>query len=99
MRIAIFTLTDDPFDAPGIGGHGGSHVVMFDMGRHFVRAGASVIFVTRRDHEGKSEHEKIVDGCEIFRLSGGPISEIPMVIVIMRLASYSAPAVPARRLD
>jgi hypothetical protein len=77
MRIAIFTLTDDPFDAPGIGGHGGSHVVMFDMGRHFVRAGASVIFVTRRDYEGKSEYEKIVDGCEIFRLSGGPISEIP----------------------
>jgi hypothetical protein len=77
MRIAIYTLTDDPFDAPGIGGHGGSHVVMFDMGRHFVRAGASVIFVTRRDHDGESAHEKIADHCEIFRLKGGPVREVP----------------------
>ncbi|MCA1568560.1 MAG: glycosyltransferase [Acidobacteria bacterium] len=77
MRIAIYTLTDDPFDAPGIGGHGGSHVVMFDMGRHFVRAGASVVFVTRWDHAGKSEREKIAEHCEIFRLRGGPVRDIP----------------------
>lgn len=77
MRIAIFTLTDDPFEAPGMGGHGGSHVVMFDMGRHFVRAGAKVIFVTRRDRPGKRKREKIGGGCEIFRLEGGPINELP----------------------
>jgi len=77
MRIAIFALTDDPFEVPGMGGHGGSHVVMFDMGRHFVRAGASVVFVTRRDREVKSEYEKVGEGCEIFRLKGGPAKEIP----------------------
>ncbi|MDX6499142.1 MAG: D-inositol-3-phosphate glycosyltransferase [Blastocatellia bacterium] len=77
MRIAIFTLTDDPFEAPGVGGHGGSHVVMFDMGRHFVRAGAKVVFVTRRDRPGKNEREKVGEGCEIVRLKGGPTSEVP----------------------
>jgi Glycosyl transferase 4-like domain len=77
VRIVIFTLTDDPFEAPGIGGHGGSHVVMFDMGRHFVRAGAHVVFVTRRDRCGLSEHENIGVNCEIIRLKGGPASEVP----------------------
>ena len=77
MRIAIFTLTDDPFEAPGLGGHGGSHVVMFDMGRHFVRAGGNVIYVTRRDRPEVSERESIGVNCEIVRLKGGPASEVP----------------------
>lgn len=76
ITIAIFCLTDDPFDPPGYGGHGGSHKVMFDMGRHFVRSGANIIYVTRLNDHKKNKYEQLGPSCSVIRLEVAPPKSI-----------------------
>lgn len=77
MRIGVLCLTDDPFDPPGYGRHGGSHRVMFDMGRHFIRRGATVIYFTRLNSPLKPVVEQLGSRCEINRISVGPPESMP----------------------
>lgn len=77
MRIGVLCLTDDPFDPPGYGRHGGSHRVMFDMGRHFVRRGASIVYVTRLNAPMKPDREQFGARCSIHRIRVGPPEPMP----------------------
>jgi len=77
MRIGVLCLTDDPFDPAGYGRHGGSHRVMFDMGRHFVRRGATVIYVTRLNSPHKPAFEELGTRCSIHRVASGPTEPMP----------------------
>ena len=76
VHIAIFCLTDDPFDPPGHGPRGGSHKMMFDMGLAFVRLGASVTFVVRLDSPTKPPFQQLGSLCRIHRLHAGPAAPV-----------------------
>ena len=76
MNILIVTLTDDPFDPPGESRYGGAQRFMFDLGRHLVRAGHQVLFVTRQSRPGKPLHQTFGQRCEIRRFSVGPPDEL-----------------------
>lgn len=84
MHIVVLCLTDDPFDPPGYGRHGGSHKVMFDMGRQFVRRGARVTFVTRTNSPSKARFQEFGALCRIHRIAVGPAEPIPY----FRCAAY-----------
>lgn len=71
-NIAIICLSDDPFEPVGEGGQGGSHRVMFDLGRHFVRRGANVHFLTRRTSPEKPAKAQLGSRCTIHHIVGGP---------------------------
>jgi hypothetical protein len=77
MQICVLCLTDDPFDPPGHGRHGGSHRVMFDMGRHFVRRGATITYVCRRNSTDKATFEQLGARCRIHRIPVGPPERMP----------------------
>lgn len=77
IHVALFCLTDDPFEPPGHGPRGGSHKVMFDLGRHLVRRGARVTFVTRLDSLEKPATQEFGELCRIIRVAAGPPQPIP----------------------
>jgi glycosyltransferase involved in cell wall biosynthesis len=77
MRIGVLCLTDDPFDPPGHGRHGGSNKVMFDMGRHFVRRGATITYVCRLNSVDKPTFEQFGARCSIHRIPIGPPERMP----------------------
>lgn len=76
MNILIITLTDDPFDPPGESRYGGAQRFMFDLGRHLVRAGHYVLFVTRQSRPGKPLHQTFGLRCQVRRFAVGPSDEL-----------------------
>lgn len=50
---------------------------MFDLGRHLVRRGARVTFVTRRDSLEKPATQEFGELCRIIRVAAGPPQPIP----------------------
>lgn len=75
--VIICTLTDDPFAPAGRGGYGGSHPAISNVGRHLIRAGYYVIFITRRMSTGQAETLELGPKCKLIRIEGGPIQPIP----------------------
>jgi hypothetical protein len=75
MHVLLLTLTDDPLDPPGEGRYGGAQLFMFDLGRHLVRRGNSVTFLTRKSRPDKPEFDQLGPQCQIFRLKAGPERE------------------------
>src|SRR5579871_2728647 len=76
MRILLLTLTDDPFDAAGIGRFGGSQAFFFDLSRQFVRMGHYVTVVTRLNDPGKPVLQQLGPLCCIHRVAVGPPFEV-----------------------
>ncbi|MBV9494198.1 MAG: glycosyltransferase [Acidobacteria bacterium] len=76
MNVLIITLTDDPFDPPGENRYGGAQRFMFDLGRHLVRGGHFVLFVTRQSRPGKPLRQTFGSRCEIRRFPIGPSHEL-----------------------
>jgi len=75
VNILIITLTDDPFDPPGESRYGGAQRFMFDLGRHLVRVGHFVLFVTRHSRPGKPLQQTFGERCTVRRLQLGPPEE------------------------
>jgi len=76
MRLLLLTLTDDPFDPPGVGRFGGSHGFFFDLARQFVRMGHDVTIVTRLNDPGKPLLQLLGPMCRINRVVVGPPKEV-----------------------
>lgn len=76
MNVLIITLTDDPFDPPGENRYGGAQRFMFDLGRHLVRRGHTVLFVTRQSRPGKPLHQTFGSRCQIRRFPVGSQDEV-----------------------
>jgi glycosyltransferase involved in cell wall biosynthesis len=76
MRILLLTLTDDPFDPPGLGRFGGSHAFFFDLSRQLVRMGHDITIVTRLNDQTKPRFQALGPLCRVFRLEVGPPSEV-----------------------
>jgi glycosyltransferase involved in cell wall biosynthesis len=76
---------------------------MFDMGRHFVRRGASVIYVSRLNSPQKPLLDEIGSRCRIHRIRVGPPEPMPyyecaalleeMAAAVRELAELNAGAV------
>lgn len=76
MKVLIATLTDDPLDPPGEDRYGGAQLFMFDVGRHLVRSGHDVHFLTRRSRPGKPEYQSLGRCWQIHRVNIGPNCEL-----------------------
>ncbi|GEM_PF-2030020 len=90
MRVVVVCLTDDPFDPPGEGGHGGSHRFICDLGRHLVRQGIRVTFVTRLDHPQKPDRDVLGSYADLHRLAVGPVEVLPYYDVAAHLTSLAS---------
>ena len=76
MRILIVTLTDDPLDPAGESRYGGAQIFMFDAGRHLVRAGHEVHFLTRQSRPDKPLRQSLGSRCHVHRITLGSPHEL-----------------------
>ena len=76
MRILIATIADDPLDPPGESRYGGAQLFMFDVGRHLLRAGHEVHYLTRQSRPGKPRRQSLGLHYEIHRVPIGPEGEL-----------------------
>lgn len=75
MRFLLIVLSDDPFDPPGDGRYGGAHLFSFDLGRHLVRAGHEVVYLTRKSRADKPLYQELGPCCRLHRIEVGPEDE------------------------
>ena len=74
--MLLLCLTDDPLDPPGHERFGGGHMFVFDLGRHLVRAGWMVDYITRRNSPTKPLVEALGPRCTVFRVDVGPPADL-----------------------
>ena len=76
QKILLLGLTDDPLDPPGYGRYGGAQGFMFDLGRHLVRSGIEVLYITRKSRPDKPLFQSLGPLCRIYRIEVGPPFEV-----------------------
>ncbi len=76
MKILFLVLSDDPLDPPGDTRYGGAQLFMFDLGRHLVRKGHEVVYISRKSRPDKPLYQELGSASRIHRIVAGPEAEI-----------------------